>query len=98
MSLNLGMSGDFKPYVKFNAKADKWFVPGENGDQEIGRPTFVADFRNIATGWLLFAVSEIVSTRSFVLEEFRCNSCFGSNVPMPTLPPPGFSNKLFPLA
>jgi hypothetical protein len=54
MPLNIGASGAIKPYVKFNAKADKWFAKGETGDVEIGRPTFVADLHNIATGWLRF--------------------------------------------
>jgi hypothetical protein len=26
MGLNIGGSGIIKPYVKYNAKADKWFV------------------------------------------------------------------------
>ena len=52
--LNIGATGSIKPYVKFNAKADKWFAKGETGDVEIGRPTFVADLANIATGWLRF--------------------------------------------
>lgn len=55
MALNIGGSASLKNYVKFNAKADKWFVRGADGeDAEIQRPTFVADFDNIATGWLLF--------------------------------------------
>ena len=55
MALNIGGTGNGKPYCKYNAKADKWFVRGADGeDVEIGRPTFVADFDNIATGWLLF--------------------------------------------
>ena len=41
-------------YCKYNAKADKWFVRGADGeDVEIQRPTFVIDLDNIATGWLL---------------------------------------------
>lgn len=52
MALNLG-GGDFLPYVKFNSKADKWFVRGDKADLEIQRPTFVADFRSIKTGWFL---------------------------------------------
>jgi len=43
-----------KPYAKYNSKADKWFAKGENGDVEIARPTFIADFPNIVTGWLMF--------------------------------------------
>ena len=54
MPLNIGASGSIKPYVKYNSKADKWFARGDEGDIEIGRPTFVADFANIATGWLRF--------------------------------------------
>ena len=54
MSLNIGANGNITAYVKFNAKADKWFVKGDDGDVEIARPTFVADFANIATGWLMF--------------------------------------------
>ena len=55
MTLNIGGTGVTKPYCKYNAKADKWFVRGANGeDAEIQRPTFVIDLDNIATGWLLF--------------------------------------------
>ena len=54
MSLNIGNSGSFRPYVKYNAKADKWFLPSESGDVEIGRPTFAADFANIRTGYFRF--------------------------------------------
>lgn len=55
MPLNIGGSGIVKPYVKYNAKADKWFVRApEGGDQEIARPTFLLDLKNIRTGWLRF--------------------------------------------
>ncbi len=55
MSLNIGGSGIAKPFCKYNAKADKWFVRGPDGeDAEIQRPTFVIDLDNIATGWVLF--------------------------------------------
>ena len=47
MPLNIGASGSIKPYAKYNSKADKWFARGDEGDIEIGRPTFVADFANI---------------------------------------------------
>jgi hypothetical protein len=53
MALNIGGNGNGKPYVKYNAKADKWFVRGTEGeDKEIQRPTFVADFDNVETGWM----------------------------------------------
>ncbi len=58
MPLNIGASGTIKPYAKYNAKADKWFVKGDDGDQEIARPTFAADLANIATGWLRFREGE----------------------------------------
>ena len=54
MPLNIGASGSIRSYAKYNSKADKWFARGDEGDVEIGRPTFVADFANIATGWLRF--------------------------------------------
>jgi hypothetical protein len=59
MALNIGGSANLKNYVKYNAKADKWFVRGADGeDKEIARPTFVIDFDNIATGWLRFREGE----------------------------------------
>ena len=55
MPLAIGASGVIKPYVKYNSKADKWFVRAEGGgDQEIARPTFLMDLANIRTGWLRF--------------------------------------------
>lgn len=55
MALNIGGSGTSKPFVKYNAKSDKWFIRAEGGgDQEIARPTFLIDLRNIRTGWLRF--------------------------------------------
>jgi hypothetical protein len=56
MPLNIGGTGNGKPYCKYNAKADKWFVRGPDGvDSEIDRPTFVVDFENIVTGWMRFS-------------------------------------------
>jgi len=55
MALNIGGSSTIRPYAKYNAKADKWFVRApEGGDKEIPRPTFLIDFRNIRTGWFRF--------------------------------------------
>jgi hypothetical protein len=55
MPLQIGGSGTGKPFCKYNAKADKWFVRGPDGaDLEVQRPSFVIDLDNIATGWLLF--------------------------------------------
>jgi hypothetical protein len=55
MPLNLGTGGT-KDFVKFNSKSDKWYV---GGDQEIGRPIFIADFDNIAIGWLRFREGQV---------------------------------------
>jgi hypothetical protein len=63
MPLNIGASGSNKPYAKYNSKADKWFARGADGDVEIGRPTFVADFANIATGWFRFREGEAPERR-----------------------------------
>jgi hypothetical protein len=54
MGLNIGGSGAAKNFIKFNAKSDKWFRRGDEGEIEMPRPTFVADFENIATGFLRF--------------------------------------------
>ena len=55
MALNIGASGVIRPYVKYNAKSDKWFIRAEGGgDLEIARPAFLLDLANIRTGWLRF--------------------------------------------
>ncbi len=55
MPLQIGGSGTVKPFCKYNAKSDKWFVRGVGGEEvEISRPTFVIDLDNIATGWFRF--------------------------------------------
>ena len=51
--LNIGSSGSGN-YVKFNSKSGRWYRPGEDGEVEIQAPVFIADFANIATGWLRF--------------------------------------------
>jgi hypothetical protein len=63
MPLNIGASSSIKPYAKYNSKADKWFARGDEGDVEIGRPTFVADFAHIATGWFRFREGEAPERR-----------------------------------
>lgn len=57
MGLNISNGGgeDFKPYVKYNAKAGRWYVKKDEGEVEVQNPTFVADFDNIKTGWMYFA-------------------------------------------
>jgi len=46
---------DFVPYVKFDAKAGRWFVKADSGDeQEVRDMTALFDLQNIKLGWLLF--------------------------------------------
>lgn len=57
MALYIGEknSGDFVPYISFNAKSDKWAI--KVGDEKValkGNFQFVADIANIKTGWFLF--------------------------------------------
>jgi len=55
MGLNIGgTGGDFDPFAKYNAKAGRWYVKGDDGEVEVQNPTFVADFANIKTGWFHF--------------------------------------------
>lgn len=62
MALNIVSSAqDFIPFVKYNAKADKWFKREDGEDIEIARPTFVADLKNIQTGWYLYAEGQAPS-------------------------------------
>jgi hypothetical protein len=53
--------GNYDPYVKYNAKAGRWYVKGDNGEVEVQNPVFVPDFANIKTGWLYFAEGQAPS-------------------------------------
>lgn len=57
MPLNLQTSdGDFTPYLKYNAKAGRWYFrpQGAQTDVEIFNPRFAVDFANIKTGWFFY--------------------------------------------
>ncbi len=55
MALNIvSQGGDFDPFVKYNAKAGRWYVKKDEHEIEVQNPTFIADFDNIKTGWLYF--------------------------------------------
>lgn len=55
MALNIvSQGGDFDPFVKYNAKAGRWYLKDGDQEKEVQSPVFVADFDNIKTGWLLF--------------------------------------------
>jgi hypothetical protein len=57
MALNIGnSSADFTPFVKYNAKAGRWYTKTDAGDEvEVTDMTAVFDFANIKTGWFHFA-------------------------------------------
>lgn len=58
MPLNLSINdGDFTPYIKYNAKAGRWYVKTEAHpeDIEVNNPRLAFDFANIKTGWIYYA-------------------------------------------
>jgi len=57
MPLNLGNNdGDFVPYLKYNAKAGRFYVrpQGAQEDVEVQNPRLAFDMLNIKTGWLFY--------------------------------------------
>lgn len=53
-----GDGADFKVYVKYNAKAGRWYTKEdkpEATDFEVADMTAVFDFKSLKTGWFLFA-------------------------------------------
>ena len=64
MSLGLpqGGDGDFIPYLKYNAKAGRWYSKVENNgefeEKEIEGLTAIFDLANIRTGYMKFAAGE----------------------------------------
>jgi hypothetical protein len=58
MPLNLSVGdGDFTPFLKYNAKAGRFYVrpDGATEDVEIVNPTLAFDMANIKTGWIFYA-------------------------------------------
>lgn len=47
-------SGDFTPYVKYNAKAGRWYCKKDGTEVEVQSPVFVADFANAKKAWMHF--------------------------------------------
>lgn len=56
MPLNLGGDNDFTPYLKYNAKAGRFYArpQGSSEDVEIDKPRIAVDMQNIRTGWIYF--------------------------------------------
>lgn len=53
-----GGEGSFKVYVKYNAKAGRWYTKKDEKDApefEVTNMTAIFDMENIRTGWFLFA-------------------------------------------
>jgi hypothetical protein len=58
MSNPAGGDGNFTVYVKYNAKAGRWYTKEdkpESSEYEVTNMTAVFDIANIRTGWFLFA-------------------------------------------
>lgn len=58
MQSTSGDGGDFKVYVKYNAKAGRWYTKEDKPDAEdfeVADMTAVFDFTSLKTGWFLFA-------------------------------------------
>jgi hypothetical protein len=58
MQSTSGDGEDFKVYVKYNAKAGRWYTKEDKPDAqefEVTDMTAVFDFANLKTGWFLFA-------------------------------------------
>ena len=58
MPLNLSVGdGDFTPYLKYNAKAGRFYVKpeGASEDVEIINPVLAFDMANVRTGWIYYA-------------------------------------------
>jgi hypothetical protein len=58
MQSTSGDGEDFKVYVKYNAKAGRWYTKEDKPDAEefeVQDMTAVFDFANLKTGWFLFA-------------------------------------------
>ena len=57
MPLNLTVNdGEFTPFIKYNAKAGRWYVKveGNPNEVEIINPRLAFDMANIRTGWLFY--------------------------------------------
>lgn len=57
MPLNLSVGeGEFTPYLKYNAKAGRWYVKPEGATEEIEiqNPVLAFDMANIKTGWIYY--------------------------------------------
>ncbi|MFP6706427.1 MAG: hypothetical protein VCE75_10430 [Alphaproteobacteria bacterium] len=63
LDLDIGSSGggDFRPILKFNAKAGRFAYRNSEGEKEINPISLIFDLGNIATGWMLFREGQMPS-------------------------------------
>lgn len=57
MPLNLSVNdGEITPYLKYNAKAGRWYVRPEGSQEEVevDKPRLLFDMANIKTGWIFY--------------------------------------------
>jgi len=56
LNLSAGGDGDFIPYIKYNAKAGRFYVRSQDGktDIEVEKPRLAFDMANIKTGWIYY--------------------------------------------
>jgi hypothetical protein len=52
--LDIGASGEFSPYLKYNSKSNQWSWRGEEGEVHLDSPVFAMDLANVQTAWLRF--------------------------------------------
>lgn len=57
LNLTANNDGDFTPYLKYNAKAGRFYVrpQGATADVEVVNPRLAIDMHNIKTGWIFYA-------------------------------------------
>ena len=59
LGLPTGGGGDFIPYLKYNAKAGRWYSKNDGGDEfEVTQMTAVFDMAGIKTGLLQFVAGQ----------------------------------------
>jgi hypothetical protein len=55
LGLPTGGGGDFVTYLKYNAKAGRWYTKDDDGNEyEVEKPRMIMDFANIKTGAFKF--------------------------------------------
>ena len=65
MSLYDAPTGDFTPFVKYNAKAGRWYVKKDDEELEVQNPVFVADLKNAKKAWMWFMEGQAPDVKLF---------------------------------